>query len=87
MDEGNDKNWLEAAVIADEEDVNMSESASQISFQDEMDDYQDMAQGQWDNFMFDDKELTELEKLENSEAQIDEDLGSEFKDGQNKEFL
>lgn len=40
-----------------------------------------MAQGQWDNFMFDASELTELEKLEMSEAQIDEDLGSEFRDG------
>lgn len=86
-DEDNaDINWLQAAVIA-EDDVEMLD-ASAISFDiDDEKSYASEVGNGYEEYMFDNNELSELEKLEISEAQIDEDLDADVREGQNKEFL
>ncbi len=85
QEDDSDANWLQAAVIADD-DVDML-NVSQIDIS--VDDDQTSSNSyQVDDLTFgNDNEFEEYENIERTEAQIDDDLTEEIRNSQNKEFV
>lgn len=75
---------MQAAVIADDEDVQIDDNESFQSFNEE---HLSPEFGDANDFTFDQQEMDDLEKLEMSEAQIDADLDETYLEAQNKEFV
>lgn len=85
QDDDSDANWLQAAVIADDdvEMVNMSQIS--IGF----DDDQSGSNSNYDDDLTfgNDDAFEEYEEIERTEAEIDKDLGEDVINSQNKEFI
>lgn len=85
QDDDSDANWLQAAVIADDdiEMVNMSQIS--IGF----DDDQSGSNSNYDDDLTfgNDDAFEEYEEIERTEAEIDKDLGDDVINSQNKEFI